>query len=57
MTTFRVHLIYKDVFEEEADTLEEAIQRVRECFRDAHDPLMLGNEPEIFGYQFAEVRP
>ena len=51
MTTFRVHLIYKDVFVEECDTLEEAIQRVRKCFGNAHDPLLLGEEPEIFGYE------
>ncbi len=54
MPTFRVHLIYSDVFEEEAETLEEAITRVKECFNEAHDPMMLGNEPEVFGYPYAE---
>jgi hypothetical protein len=51
MTKFNVHLIYKDVFEEEAETLEEAIDRVKECWNDGHDQNMLGNKPEIFGYQ------
>jgi radical SAM superfamily enzyme with C-terminal helix-hairpin-helix motif len=53
MTRYRVHLKYEDVFEEEADSPEEAIERVRECWRDGHDPFLLGNEPEIFAYEYA----
>ena len=55
MTTYRIHLIYRDVFEEEADSLEEAEKRVLDCFNEAHDNLILGNDPEIFGYEYAGV--
>jgi hypothetical protein len=55
MVRYRVHLLYKDVFEEEADSPEEAIARVRECWQEGHDPLLLGNEVEVFAYEYAST--
>jgi hypothetical protein len=52
LKTFRVHLVYRDVFEEKGESEEQVINRIKDFFDSAHDHLLLGNDPEVFAYEY-----